>query len=283
MSNVLLGYPNRINEATLAGGWWVAGLPLSMLKNRVYPAVARSADLVSTSTQFTISLPVSRGISLFALAAHTLSDAAQWRVTVYSDAFTTVAQQTAWTDAWADAASSTLEWENDNFWTMKLSAEDIARYTSLSILLLSQPAFTRWLKVEILDTTNTAGYVQIGRCLVCDAWQPRINMSYGHSLQYETDTTIEKALDGTEYFNRQRGRRVAKFTLDWLDEDEAMTRNLGMQRDVGIDGEIVLIDNPAAAGYQLERQFVGRLRQLSAIENPYYAVYKNALEIVELI
>lgn len=283
MSNVLLGYPNRIDEATLAGGSWVSSLPLTALKNRVYAAVARSADLVSTSTQFTITLPKSRVISLIALAAHNLSDVALWRVTVYSDAFTTVSQQTAWTDVWADAPISTLEWENDNFWTLKISPEELSRYTPLAILLLSQSAFTRWLKIEILDTTNTAGYIQVGRCLVCDSWQPRINMSYGHSLGYETDTTVEKAMDGTEYFNRQRGRRVAKFSLDWLDEDEAMTRNLGMQRDLGIDGEIVLIDNLEAAQYQLERRFVGRLRPLSAIENPYYAVYKNALEIVEII
>ncbi|CDH43862.1 hypothetical protein [Candidatus Contendibacter odensensis] len=283
MGNVLLGFPNRIDEAALAGGSWNAALPLTKLQNRVYAAVARSANALTTSTQWTVTLPTARVSKLVVLAAHNLSELAQWRVTAYSDAFTTVALQSPWTDVWENVPTSLLEWENDNFWTIKPSAEDIARYTPLAILTLSAAVSTRWLKIEIADTANSAGYVQVGRCLICDQWQPTVNMNYGHALQYESDTTVERALDGTEYFNRQRGRRVARFALAWLNEDEAIARVLGMQRDSGIDGEIVFIDDPDAVMYRLERRFIGRLRQLSAIEHPYFETYQNSFELSEIL
>lgn len=75
-SNILIGYPNRADDATYGGGSWVAELPASNLASRELWKVARSADCLLSSTKFTVALPAAKQLRLFSIHNHNLSDTA---------------------------------------------------------------------------------------------------------------------------------------------------------------------------------------------------------------
>lgn len=80
MGRMGIGYPNRIDAATLSGGSWEASLPRDNLKTRYLSQVARSTDDALASTKFTADLGSDRVIRSVGLMSHNLSLAALVRV-----------------------------------------------------------------------------------------------------------------------------------------------------------------------------------------------------------
>jgi hypothetical protein len=78
--NVMLGFPNRIDESSLSGGSWLAALPLANLKNRTLGKLARSTDLAPASTWLKMDLGAPRKIRALDLRNHNLSAGAKVRI-----------------------------------------------------------------------------------------------------------------------------------------------------------------------------------------------------------
>lgn len=161
------------------------------------------------------------------------------------------------------------------------SLDQVAGYNALHAV---KPDLTaRYWSVLIQDTANAAGYVQLGRVFVGDAWTPRINMSYGAGHGWEDQTEVQEALSGAEYFGPTKRYRVTKFTTAGMSVAEGVTRASEIQRRVGITGEVILLFDSADTLYALQRNYLGRLRQLSPIEYPYPDNTRTAWEIKELL
>ena len=141
----------------------------------------------------------------------------------------------------------------------------------------------QYVRVEIDDATNADGYIEAGRLFVADGWQPVRNITYGSSLQWEARTTVQESLSGAEYFDERQPTRVAKVSLDAMTEAEAMGRAFEIQRSVGISGEVLFIWDPADTTHAIRRQYLARLRALSAIENPGPDRWRTPFEIKELL
>ncbi len=47
-------------------------------------------------------------------------------------------------------------------------------------------------------------------------------MRYGVSLGWDTDTKVERSLGDVEFFDCHAARRTARFSIDYLPEDEVM-------------------------------------------------------------
>ena len=287
MANCMIGFPNRTDASTLSGGAWVATLPLSNLKVRTLGRVARSVDLSLSSTQFDIDLGSSKNIGLVGVVNHNFSFTASYRLrgSNVSDFSTIVFDSgVGFSDVWQIVYPfGTLEWEDDNWWSGKYTPDEIDGYTPTLPIVLPSAKLARYWRLEISDATNPAGYVQLGRLFIGPVWQPEVNMSYGASLGLETDTGVQKARSGAEYFDRRMPYRVQKFSLDWMSQDEAFSRAFEMQRRAGIDQEIFWIHDPDDTTHALRRQFLARLRALSAIEFPYFDINKSGFEVKELI
>lgn len=285
MSNMLLGFPNRIDSATLSGGSWSAGLPLANLQNRIIGKVARTANVTLAATQFDINLGSSKSIRALALVNHNLTLAAQYRIRGSTvNTFASNVYDSGWTDVWpAVFPSASLEWEDDNWWSGKYTAEQISGYTAALINICPSNELAQYWRVEINDTSNAIGYVQVGRVFIGAAWQPTVNMSVGATLGWETKTEAQEAIGGAEYFQRRTPYRVANLKIDVLSSDEAFANAFEIQRRAGIDQEVLFIHDPDDTVHALRRRFLGRLRQLSPIEYPYSTFNSAAFEIKELL
>ena len=177
-----------------------------------------------------------------------------------------------------------LEWEGDNFWLGTITQEQRNSFQSPFINKMAEPDTARFWRVQIYDTTNPAGYVQIGRLFLARGWTPSINYVYGAGLGYEDITPVERSLSGAEYFDIRPKFRVMQFQLDYVNDTDAYDFALDLQRVAGISGEVLIIPD---GGEDPTRQpiisYMGRLRQLSAIRQPKPTAYSVPFEVKELL
>ena len=287
MANALIAYRNRADESTLTGGSWASTLPRDNLKNRLLSKVARSTSASNASTQFTATLSKGRSISVIALCRHNLSAGAKWKVTASNETsatdFSPAAYSSGELEVWPPLDSLQLEWQDDNFWNGKPGAEDLSGFYWNAIHVLPSTIYAKHWKVEIFDSTNPAGYVEIGRLFLSEAWVPTLNMSYGASLGYNSRTEVEEAWDGTEYFDYKAPYRTANFRLENMKTFEAMMRAFDMQRVSGIDKEVLFVWDPSDTDHTLQRSFLGRLQELSPLEQPYFEAHQTSFTVKELL
>lgn len=285
MANAILAYGNQIDGATLTGGSWVSTLPLANLQDRTLGRVARSTGVLTTQTQFDIDFGGTRLLRVFALVAHNFSIAARYRFRFATDpAFSTVVLDTGWTDVWPVVYPlGTVPWGSPSWWTGKYSAEEIEGYTASCTYIFASATNARYVRVEIDDTTNEDGFVEIGRVFAGNGFQPARNMTYGASIGWENRTEVQEALSGAEYFNERRAFRVVRFGLAAMTEDEAMANASELIRAIGVSREVFFVWDPDDTTHALRRQFLGRLRTLNPIENAGPDRWKAPFEVKELL
>lgn len=287
MANVTFASPNRIDEAALSGGSWQPTLPLANLKTRTLSQLARSTNVQLASTRFDADLGQSRFIGALALVGHNISVQGQVRITL-ADTQANLTNAPLYTSGWVACwpagtiPQELLEWEEDNFWLGTLTAESRAAFQAPFVHLFGR-TIARWLRVEINDTTNQDGYIQLGRAFFSDVWQPVMNMSYGSGLAYEDKSSVEEALGGNEFFYSRRKARITRLTLDWLTADETYVRLLDMQRLLGVTGELLLVPDAEDVSNQVRRAYLGRLARLTPLERISHGVFRTQLEIKELL
>ncbi|MFZ5669137.1 MAG: hypothetical protein ACOY4K_06560 [Pseudomonadota bacterium] len=285
MANTILAYGNQIDGATLSGGSWLASMPLTNLQDRRIGKIARSASPAAVHTKFDIDFSGTRLHRVIGLVGHNLTTAARYRLTLSSAAdFSTIVHDSGWLDVWPTVyPSGTLPWGSPSWWTGKYSAEEIAAYTATIIYILETSTNARYIRVELDDEENPAGYVQLGRVFAGDGYQPVRNITYGASMTWVDPTEVQESLDGAESFNERRPYRVAKFGLDAMTEAEAMADAFELIRSMGISKEVIFIWDPDDTVHALRRQFLGRFRQLNPIENAGPNRWKAPFEVKELL
>ena len=286
MTNILIAYQNRTDEGTLSNGTWLSTLPLVNLQNRLVQRVARSNGATLAATKFDMDFGAAKTIGVIALVVHNFSVGAKVRIQADDAAdFATPTYNSGWVDVWpaGQIPQALLEWEEDNFWLGTLSANARAGYQSPFIHVPAAAQTYRYWRVEIDDTTNTDGYVHIGRLFMSATWTPTINYSYGAGLVYKDTTPIETSLSGAEYFDVRGKAREFSFTLEGLTNTEAYDIVLQLQRVAGISGEILQIPDMADTTRIPARSYVGRLVDLQPIGNPKPDRFNVQLNVRELI
>lgn len=286
MSNIHLAFPNRVDASTLSGGSWLGTLPLNNLKNRRLSKLARSSNLLTSSTQFVMDLGSATNVGCIALVAHNLSADATVQI-LGDDAndFLTPVYDSGTINVWPTGmiAQSLLEWEDDNFWLGTISNQAIAGYKTPFSFFLPSAQILRYWKILITDTTNSDSYVHIGRVFIGSVFVPTYNISYGRSLVINDASVIETSLTGEEFFDLRQRYRVHNFNLESLTRTEAYSNVLDMQKNVGTTGEIYISLDPDDTTNVPRHSFMGRLQSISPIAEPNYEMFSNQMEIREII
>lgn len=286
MANILLAWRNRIDDATLSGGSWVSTLPLNNLKTRQIQKVARSTNAVLASTLFVADLTQGRSIGVLALAGHNISAIGRVRVMGHTaNSWGAPTYDSGWIDVWpAGIVPIELQaWEMDEFWIGSLTAEFRNSYRSPFIHVLPAEQYLRYWRVEIDDTANSAGYVQIGRVFMSQVWRPAVNYDYGAELGFEDQSVVETSLSGAEYFDQRPSYRVLRFTLAGMSDYEGNLFALDLQRVTGITGEVLVVPDSDDARSILVSAYLGRIRRLAGLQNRNIDRTSGAFEIKESV
>ena len=282
MANCLISYPNRVDEATLTGGSWEAGLPLSNLQDLQLSLVARSVDALTTSTVIKAEFAATRSFRVIAPVNHNLSESAQWRVRIGTTDGGSEVYDSGLIDCWQMAFDlGLMPWGTAGLWRHVDGDEFVGHDRAIVHVIESGWMDGTHVTINIEDTGNADGYVQIGRLFLGGGIQPAYNMSYGMAEGWVDRTEIQTTPGGAEFYKSRRPYRFVNLSLDWLSNTE-FQRFYEMQRLLGVSGEVFYVPDTADADVQQRQGFLGRLQELSPIEYPYHDTRKKAFKIKEL-
>lgn len=277
MDRVIIGYGNRIEQGTLSGGAWQA--PLSNIKIRALQERARSADAERASTWFDVDLGTERLVSMLAINAHSLSVNALVRITAGSAVGGNELYDSGWQDAWPPAfATSTLEWEDINFWDGRLTAEQRAAYTSCYAVELPVVYAQHW-RFEFDDVNNSDGYIEIGRVFMGRKFDATFEI--GAELGWQDESKVSRSLMRVKYFDKIKPFRVANLSIPAMSDEQAMSGLFELQRIAGQTEEVLFIGAPDTPSEMIRQAFVGTLRKLSPVRAFSYKLNSSGLEIEE--
>ncbi len=254
MSNILLAWKNRADAATLSAGSWTN---LNNLKTSDIGKKARSTNALAASTLFAVDLGASYTLRCIGLRNHNLSTAATVR-------FRTAAANTLPGGAnnhdsgTVNALRMTFQGDTPTNWGEQYDVSDVFAAVT-----------ARYLYIEITDTANAAGYVEIGRLFIGTGLQPAKNASYGGLQGGRTElSAVNASVVGRIFGVERRRQRSEKFALEWLTQTEADHIH-EMQASVGQLGEVFYVPDPADMAYSQRYGGLGTLAELGPIAYPY--------------
>lgn len=291
MANVFLGFPNWVDAeaqyatVSFSGGSWQAALPLTNLRDEELVNVARSVGATTASTTLTVDLGKPRRIRGLFVPKHNVGRDGQVKWTLSSDSgFTLIQYETAWKDAWPVVYPfGSLQFGHESFWTGKLTVEGADGISPPLIDVISSEVVARYIKLEINDTTNSDGYIELARLCVCGGWQPTVNMLYGAGLGFETQTSSEISLGGARFFDVQPVGRTVSFEMDALTDDESMTWVYELTKQLSLNKQFMFVWDPDDTVHLHRRSFLARLTRLTEIKKLYFSTSGAAFSASEVL
>lgn len=244
MTNIVIAYNDApAIRGIYSGSLWVDSLPLENLSTYDPKQVARSNALATVN--FLLDFGYSASIDLVALLYHNITAAGTARVRVGPN---------------ANGSGALID--------QTLDPGDFGTDYPASLFYLSpETVSAQYVLWNITDAANPDGYVQIGRHLACDVFQPEINMPYGAQLTMVDETRLTRTVNGSQYADLKPKRRILSGAIDLLTEAEAFDEIYNLQRVKGITKPIFMIYDPSMTGDALQRTSVyGDLTELQPIE-----------------
>lgn len=274
MANIqILSDPPTDTGVYSLGSW---SLPLDNLKNKQPTKVARSTNALAASTKFAVALSRLLPINIFAFIAHNFTPTATIRVRVATNAAGTTGVTL---DQTITAADTTVVWGSEPWGVFPWSGFDDGDWPGgpNTFLWASGSVYGTYVVVDITDTANPDGYVQIGRFMAGQAFSPAANMSVGSpNFGYIDDSTHSRSYGGQLHSNPRPLRRRFSCAFDFLSEAEAMGAASDLMRRQGTSGNLLVIFDPAEDSSVLVRRAIyGRLTDLddvvvaNATDSPY--------------
>lgn len=269
MGNVAFGWPMIGDSATLTGGSWEASLPLTNLQTPELSEVARSVDDANASTLFVVDHGTARYVGIVALSRHNLRSSATWRVRHGPN---------------ADGTSPTYDSGILQCWPEQWPADVLPQghpnaatrlYTDAQINALNPPrdivhvfaeASARYTRIEIFDTANTDGYVQIGRLTCAPIFSPTYNFAVGSETGFDDGTVIGRSLSRVKFYDEKPRARTLSMQFLNLPQAEAMSVVAEMQQQLGLSGQVYVVPDQSDTYYLQRRAFLATLRQLSPVQ-----------------
>lgn len=268
-----LAAPNWLDSTVLytpsvSGGSWRAALPASNIRSRPFVEVARSSDLSLAATQFDIDLQTLRLVGVLAVPYATVTTLGKIRYRVATDSAFGAADtvyDSGWLDYWPVLYPlDSLAFEDVHWWDGRLTEEERVEYPLAHAVVLSSQVVGRYVRIEFSDASNSDGYLDVGRVVVAPGYQTPIDASLGLSLGWQTDTLVQPGFEA-RFFDRRSPRRVARFTLPYLPQDDALSSFFEIMRTQGVDREVLLIIDPGDTVHRVRRTFLCRMTDLQPL------------------
>lgn len=273
MPNLRLIHDNAADRATsLAASTTSGALVAAYLQNDFKGQVHRSTG---TSVSYTLTWTNGETVGGVALPATNLSASATIRVRLYSD--------TGGTTLIADSGTvNACPGLNLGLWNWALPLNGNAFAfggASKSAVWFSAHYFARRCVIDLVDTGNTAGYIDNARLVVGAYWEPAYNARYGAQVSVVDRTSNSRNDAGDNLADRGTQHDTLSLSLEWLGETDRarlmqIMRNAGTARNVFVSLLPGWVD-PVA---EQDHMIYGK-RANAGVSFDHYALFSNKIDI----
>jgi len=262
VSNFAIGDPFFSDDSALytpaySGGSWLAGLPLTNLKDRRLHLVARSNNALAASTTFDVDLGRTCNVGMLPILVRNRTKSTvptvQWKVSTVSN-FASVVYDSGAVQLWPTGVTAD-----------DVTQKDGSEMHVWSVVVPSAVQAGRYVRCAIVDTANTDGYVDVARAPVCGIWRPPQNMNDGARTQF-VDPSIKRPTDGgARLYQSKRKARSDAFALNYVTEAVALDTVHAMQLRLGTSGQLFWVFDETDTR-MWRRAYCGVLKELNALE-----------------
>lgn len=193
-----------------------------------------------------------------------------------------LSQDAADTDIVAGYDSGMVDaWDAD--WVAATTADERDGVRPCSLIVPTSAQSYRYWRIDLSDSANADGYLEVGRAFAGSSWQPTYNAVYGSDLGYESRDQIDETDSGSEYFRARPSPRVARLQLQAMSDDSAIGGLMQIIRRQGTSGELLFQWDVDDSRYKPDRTFLARLSGTSRIACDYLDMHSTTAEVRELI
>ena len=282
MEKVRFGYRNRIDAATLSGGSWQA--PLTNIQTLRLAQRARSTSTNPNDCLINIEFDEDRLIQVISVNAHNISANGYVRIFAGSAPGLKDLYDSGEAEVWPTMYSAlSLHWRDYHFWSGKIDEEARKEYQKSFIHICTASVETKYWGIQVYDTGNADGYVEIGRLFMGRLFTPQFNVIYGAQIAWEDNSKIESSLVGVEYMSKVPMTRVAQVNYDYSFRREALEGLYELQRQSGTTQEVLFIGNADDSDQMARLSFLGRFRRIEPLKWHFMDLHSTGFEVKELL
>lgn len=278
MANLALGWPNRIDDATVTATSSVVGLPVTNLQDKRITRVWRSGDCTGGPIVIDIDLGFAMAIQAVSLHNTNLSAAATVRVIAGPSAGSSAAMDSGtFSVQQMPLEAGTVMWEDAGWW--EGSGAQWLRNVHPIIYAAPAQVTARYVQITINNTTNPDGYLQAGRICCSPLLIPRYNDVYPRVDGFTDLTTFAKP--GARF--AQHGSKPKRVELSLARWSLAEVRYLrGISRQDGADADVLYLPNVGDPAANQEFGFLGTITSgLDAISRAGFDFHAGRITIEE--
>lgn len=200
-------YDNAADRATVSATSQIGDLRVANLLTDIKGDTWRSQGTTATIDAV---FPTGEPIGAVVLAFANFTSSATMRVRGYDNTDSLIV------DTGHRLASGYAPMAGWGWGTMPLGANAYAYGGHVYGISWFRPASLKWIRIDIADTQNPAGYVEVGRLITGMYWEPAYGASYGAELAFEDNSTHVENDAGDTLTRISYRRRRLSFSLDWL-------------------------------------------------------------------
>lgn len=284
MASILISYRNHVDGATLTGGAWSATLPVSNLADRQPSRIARSLGTHPAGTVVTVDFGERQLVRFVALIHHNLTQSGRWRIRLGNTPdLADLLHDSGNFDIWPAAFPFGVGAWGEFNWGGRFDPDEVETYGAQAIHAIDQPVRARYLRLDLADEINPAGYLQAGRLVAGPAWQPSVNFQYGWSIEQVDESEIKRSRGGQVFVNARPRFRRLRFVIDHLEKDEMFAHAYELERLKGKGGDIMVIADPDDRTHAHRHTIYGALAESAPIINGQPGRYSRRFVVEELL
>mgnify|MGYP003109771496 CR=1 FL=1 len=219
---LIIGYDNRIAEATITAGSSAAGRGPEWTQDRDMDESWQSAGVTAAETWLEITFP--EPVPLAILGAHGCNNSrfAEYRWRGWADpAKTNQLHDTGWLDHCPPMIPfSQRDWADQAFWTGRPIERNWSIRPRSIVSVMDQKHRLSVARLEVKDTSLTAGFWNVSRLFAGTKLATAVGVDLGSETGLRPTSQTQKSRSGKRRVQEGIPARRAKMTFSWLTGDE---------------------------------------------------------------
>jgi len=163
-----------------------------------------------------------------------------------------------------------------------LNGVDLGYEKNLFAVKLPEEQTYRYWKIEIDDSTNPKGYIDVGRLYMDKCFVPEVNASYGAEIGHHDSSRIKRTISGAGIPLERKKLRRFSFLFDFLSEDEAFDVLFDLDAIRGQSKDVLFIFDIEETKHFQRKYIYGTMEDNKPIDLPFYNIYRKQYTITEI-
>lgn len=276
-NNLRLIYNNVADTSILTTGTTISATnyPASNLNKDAKSMVWRSNN--TTTDTITMTWTTDQVVNAIILPFTNLSVTCTMAITLYSDTAGATNIGTYSAAACVPAALDTYNSQATGNYVYSYGGGTTARR------YITKVTNCRKIVITLVDSSNSAGYLEVSRCIVGSYWSPKYNTSFGLEVGVVDSSTVSRTQSGNIITDAGTINKTLNLPLGFMntaDRDAlfAIMRTNGMRKSLYVSTFPEDTDGNKEQIYQI----YGRLSSLATIVHPMFTQYTSSLQIEEV-